>query len=230
MQRGQPVAENDSAEVSARSESRDERSIDRLVNFSDAVFAIAITLLALDVRLSGLDGTVLRPPLGPQIIELLPNLFAFALSFVVIGGYWVAHHRLFKYVERYDTRLLWLNLVVLFFIGLLPFPTQVVAEYGDTTLGIQVYAGAMTLTGLAVLGLIVYASKAGLIVHPGSTRIALIKSSITPAVFGCSIIVAFWSPTAAAMMWWLVAVAYFVVDPLINSRCDRLAPGRSRES
>ena len=125
-------------------EGRDERSLDRLVNFSDAVFAIAITLLALDVRLSGLDMTAIRPPLAPQIIELLPNLFAFALSFVVIGGYWVAHHRLFKYVERYDTRMLWLNLVVLFFIGLLPFPTQVVAEYGDTTLGVQIYAGAMT--------------------------------------------------------------------------------------
>jgi len=219
---GEPVTEERETRLCAIDERRDDRSLDRLVNFSDAVFAIAITLLALDVRLSGVDGTVLRPPLGSQIIELLPNLFAFALSFVVIGGYWVAHHRMFKYVERYDTRLLWINLVVLFFIGLLPFPTQVVAEYGDTTLGIQIYAGAMTLTGLAVLGLILYAEHAKLIVHPGTIKRTLIKSSITPAIFGTSMIVAFWSPAIAAMLWWLVALAFFVVDPLINSKWDRL--------
>ena len=87
---GRSVADEGTPRMNHAEEGRDERSLDRLVNFSDAVFAIAITLLALDVRLSGLDMTVVRPPLAPQIIELLPNLFAFALELRghrrVLGG------------------------------------------------------------------------------------------------------------------------------------------------
>jgi uncharacterized membrane protein len=220
------VADTQAATDNASRDRRDQRSLDRLVSFSDGVFAIAITLLALDVRLPSWDSIGTPPPLGPQIVGLLPNLVAFALSFVVIGGYWVAHHRTFKFVERYDTRLVWLNLLVLFFVALLPFPTQVVAEYGNTTLGVQVYAGAMTLTGLSVLAMTFYAYRAKLTAPEADIRVAMIKSSLTPSVFGVSIVVAIWSPTFATSMWWLIAVAYFVVDPLVNSDWGRIGRGR----
>ena len=204
-----------------------KRAFDRFVNFSDAVFAIAITLLALDVRLPARDALALAPPLGPQLISLLPNLFAFALSFVVIGGYWVAHHGLFKSVERSDSKLIWINLLVLFFIVLLPFPTQVVADYGNTTLGVQVYAGAMVLTGLSILGLTIYAHSAGLTAPGSDMRTSVVRSSLTPLVFASSMVVAIWSPSWAASMWWLIAVVFFVVDPLVGINWRRVAHGRS---
>jgi uncharacterized membrane protein len=206
------------AELSAADRRRDQRSLDRLVNFSDAVFAIAITRLALDVRLPNIDSVAARPPLAPQLVVLAPSLFAFTLSFVVIGGYWVAHHRLFKFVERYDTRLLWLNLLTLFCIALLPFPTQVIAKYGDTVLGVEIYAGAMTLTGLSVLATMGYAYSAHLTAAEADWRIALTKSAITPIVFASSMVVGLWNPIVASNMWWLVAIAFFVVDPILNSR------------
>jgi uncharacterized membrane protein len=211
------VTKQDSQPDSPAEVVRNKRSLDRLVSFSDGVYAIAITLLVLDLHLPEIDTTHLRAPLGPQIVSLLPNLFAFALSFVVIGGYWVAHHRVFKYIERYDTRLLWLNLLTLFFIALLPFPTQVVAEYGDTFLGVEIYAGVMTLTGLSVLAATSYAYRAKLTSPDASIVPALAKSAITPAVFALSMLVAFWSPALASKTWWLVAIAFFVVDPMINS-------------
>ena len=197
---------------------RTKRSFDRFVNFSDAVFAIAITLLALDVRLPAIDTSALAPPLWPQLPGLVPNLFAFVLSFVVIGGYWVSHHSLFKIIDRTDTRLVWLNMLVLFFIVLLPVPTQIVADYGDTTLGVEIYAGAITLTGLSMLALIVYAYRSGLTAPEADIRVAVVKSSLTPLVFASSMVVAIWSPALATSMWWLVAVIFFVVDPLIGSR------------
>jgi len=206
-----------------RAELRSERSFDRFVNFSDAVFAIAITLLVLDVRMPAIDSTVIRPALAHQLPGLMPNLFAFMLSFVVIGGYWVAHHRLFKFIDRADTRLVWLNLLVLFCVVLLPLPTQIVADYGDTTLGVEIYAGAMVVTGLAILALSAYAHHAKLTSPDADIRLAMIKSGITPTVFGASMVVAVWSPTWATNMWWLVAVAYFVVDPILNSDWRRLA-------
>jgi uncharacterized membrane protein len=199
------------------------RQLDRLVAFSDGVFAIAITLLVLDIRLADPGSAGAGATLPQQLAILAPSIFAYALSFVVVGGYWVAHHRTFKFIVRYDTRLLWLDLLVLFFVALLPFPTQVIARYGDTFLGVEIYAGAMVLTGLSLLALWFYANYGGHLTRPGTdVRIGAIKSSITPAVFGSSMIVAFWSPRAASLMWWLVAFAFFVVDPILNSDWKRL--------
>ena len=208
--------------LEAQAKVRDERSFDRFVNFSDAVFAIAITLLVLDVRLPAIDSTMLQPPLAHQLPGLMPNLFAFMLSFVVIGGYWVAHHRLFKFIDRADTRLVWINLLVLFCVVLLPLPTQIVANYGDTTLGVEIYAGAMVLTGLSIIALSAYAHKAHLTSPDADLRLSMIKSSITPGVFAASMVVALWSPRWATNMWWLVAVAYFVVYPILISDWSRL--------
>jgi uncharacterized membrane protein len=210
-------------EEARRAAEREKRSFDRFVNFSDAVFAIAITLLVLDVRLPDIDSTALQPPLPAQLPGLMPNLFAFMLSFVVIGGYWVAHHRLFKFVDRADTRMVWLNLLVLFCVVLLPLPTQIVADYGDTTLGVEIYAGAMVITGLSIIALSAYAHGAQLTSSDADFKLSMIKSSITPAVFAASMVVALWSPRWATNMWWLVAVAYFVVDPIINSDWSRLS-------
>jgi uncharacterized membrane protein len=205
---------------------RNKRSFDRFVNFSDAVFAIAITLLVLDIRLPAVDATAIRPPLVVQLPGMMPNLFAFMLSFAVIGGYWVSHHRFFGSVDRSDARLVWLNLVVLFFVVLLPFPTQIVAEYGNTTLGVVIYAGAMTLTGLSIIALKSYAFRAGLTAPSADMQRTIVRSSITPAVFAVSVLVAFWSPQWATRMWWLAALAFFVVDPIVNGDWRRPMRGR----
>lgn len=205
-----------------RAEDRTRRSFDRFVNFSDAIFAIAITLLVLDIRLPDVDATMVRPALAPQLPGMMPNIFAFILSFAVIGGYWVSHHRFFKEVDRSDARLIWINLLVLFFVVLLPFPTQVVAEYGDTTLGVEIYAGAMTLTGLSIIALKLYAFRARLTAPEASVRGAMLRSAITPFVFALSMIIALWSPSWATRTWWLAAVAFFVVDPIINNDWTRL--------
>jgi len=224
------MAETESVRAEdARSEEREKRAFDRMVAFSDGVFAIAITLLVLDLRLPDADMTGVRQPLAPLLPKLTPSMFAFALSFVVIGGYWVSHHRLFKYIERTDTRLIWLNLLVLFCVVLLPFPTQIVARYGDTTLGILIYAGAMTITGISLVGLTAYAYSAHLTSPDASERVALIKSSITPGVFALSMLVSLWSPEWATRMWWLVAVGFFVIDPILNSNWRLKDRGAKKE-
>jgi uncharacterized membrane protein len=202
----------------AAASDRTKRSFDRFVNFSDAVFAIAITLLVLDIRLPTIDATAMRPPLATQLPGMMPNIFAFMLSFAVIGGYWVSHHRFFGSVDRSDARLIWLNLVVLFFVVLLPFPTQIVAEYGDTAAGVMIYAAAMTLTGLSIIALKAYAYRAGLTSRDSDISGSMIRSSITPLVFAASIAVALWSPHWATRMWLVAALAFFLVDPILNGK------------
>ncbi|WP_104180823.1 TMEM175 family protein [Arthrobacter sp. B0490] len=105
-------------------------STDRTVFFSDAVFAIAMTLLVLDLEVP--DG--LQPDqVGAALVEQLPHFFSFALSFTVIGSAWMNHHRKVRVIVRYDFRLQVLNLLLLFFVALLPLPTNVLSEYGGTS-------------------------------------------------------------------------------------------------
>src|SRR5512137_1560994 len=93
----------------------DRSGLERIFLFTDAVMAIAITLLVLDLRVpEGPAG------LGRALIALWPSYLSYLLSFVIIGNYWLSHHRLFRAIGRYDDRLVWLSLLFLFFIALLP--------------------------------------------------------------------------------------------------------------
>src|SRR3954452_13840619 len=80
---------------------------ERITAFSDGVYAIAITLLVLDLRLPELPHTATAEELTAALIGLSPKLYAYALSFVVIGFLWITPHRLFAFIRRYDSTLLW---------------------------------------------------------------------------------------------------------------------------
>jgi uncharacterized membrane protein len=134
---------------SARDQSRE---VARIAAFSDGVFAIAITLLALQLEVPTGDVDV-----WAELGRLRPNLLSFAISFAVIGAYWVGHHRLFALVDRYDRSLIWLNLLTLFFIVIMPFTTSLVGEHGDAPIAVVVYALSVALAGFAGSGVAAYA-------------------------------------------------------------------------
>jgi uncharacterized membrane protein len=121
----------------------------RLEAFSDGVFAIAMTLLALELRVPhGTPGS----ELGNALLELWPSYAAFLTSFVTIGIIWLNHHRLFALVERVDSRLLLCNTLLLLVVTALAFPTSLVAEYlghDGEKLAAIVYAGMFLLLSLA---------------------------------------------------------------------------------
>lgn len=103
--------------------------LERLILFSDAVFAIAITLLVIEMKIPHIDGEINDRTLGHALVHLIPVFFGFVLSFVIIGIYWTVHHRIFGQVINYDGKLLWLNLFFLFSIVLMPFTSALYGEY-----------------------------------------------------------------------------------------------------
>ena len=136
----------------------DEKALDRVVFFSDAIFAIAMTLLVLQLRIpfvpSG-NEHVLWQRLGDQ----LPSFWSFALSFFTIGLQWMAHQRKFRLIRRYDGVLLWINMVFLFCIAFLPFPTAVLAQRGaGRDRAVRVGDGGHRHHGMADHGLCLRAS------------------------------------------------------------------------
>jgi len=203
----------------------DEKALDRVVFFSDAVFAIAMTLLVVDLRVpvipSGLPSDVQNQRLAAALRGLEGPFFSFALSFFVLGLLWLVHHRKFRLIRRYDDRLLWLNLLFLFCVAFLPFPTAVIGRYGGQT-GTVFYALSMTAAGLFSALITVYAYGGHRLidsdVDPRSIRHWIRRSFVVPVVFLASVPVAFLSAVAARLMWLLTFVATYGLEVMFARR------------
>jgi len=112
------------------SEHKKEFQLERLILFSDAVFAIAITLLAIELKVPELpEGKITEELLIDGLARELPKLTGFLVSFFIIGLYWTVHHRMFGFVVNYTPRLLWLNLIFLLSVVLMPFSTAFYSAY-----------------------------------------------------------------------------------------------------
>lgn len=115
-------------------ELKKEFQLERLILFSDAVFAIAITLLVIEIKVPEIHENISDKALLHSLGHLVPKFLGFIISFMLIGLYWTIHHRMFGFVTSYDRKLLVLNLIFLFFIALMPFSTGFYSEYAGPEL------------------------------------------------------------------------------------------------
>ena len=115
-------------------ELKKEFQLERLILFSDAVFAIAITLLVIEIKIPEIHENVSDQALLHSLGHLIPKFLGFLVSFMLIGLYWTIHHRMFGFVTGYDRKLLVMNLFFLFFIALMPFSTGFYSEYAGPEL------------------------------------------------------------------------------------------------
>lgn len=135
----------------------------RIETFSDGVFAIAITLLILEIGVPRLEG---GESLGHALRDLWPQYGAYILSFVMIGIYWANHHALFKLFVRTDHVFLMLNVFFLMCIAFLPFPTAVLGDYlddsGERRAAVSLYALGLLLPAFGWLSVWLYGCWHGL--------------------------------------------------------------------
>lgn len=186
-------------EASTRGEARD---LDRLVFFSDAVFAIAITLLVLELRLP----TGVEPEhLMPALLHLIPRMMSFAISFLVLATYWMHHRRVFRMVDRSTTLLSWSTLLLLFFVAVIPFPTAVVGEYGyaSQSTAVILYAAELALTGYSAVFMQWCAQRPSATDSPAPTDPW--PALVAPLVFTATVPLAFAEPQAAMYLWLSIA-------------------------
>jgi uncharacterized membrane protein len=202
---------------------RDEWGIEfsRIVAFSDGVFAIAITLLALSIEVPE------QLPADTTVAELVEqqsgDLLAYAISFAVVGKLWLGHHRFFSTVERFDSVLMGLNILYLAWIALIPVASEVLGDYGENSTAVIVYAISIIGVSLTFHTQIVYAFRSGLIrpeLREVERRFGEPANLLITAVFVLSIPVALVSTTAATLMWLIVFLAG-------RRMVDRLAALRS---
>jgi TMEM175 potassium channel family protein len=183
--------------------------------FSDGVFAIAITLLIIEVR----------PPhseaggLAGDLANLWPKYAAYVVSFVIIGIIWVNHHQIFERITAVDRPLLFLNLLLLLTVAFLPFPTALLGDYirqGDNAhVAAAVYGSNMTLIGLSFIAIWTYLARVPSLLAPefgteGALR-ARRAAMIGPVLYGLSIPLAFVNAVACLIIYAALAL-YFAIS------------------
>lgn len=175
---------------------------DRLIALSDGIFAIAMTLLALDIRVpAGLDDEGFHDAL----VEALPDLAAYVLSFIILATFWRDQRQILLQSGRVGGLPLHLGLAALGMIALLPFPTAMLAEYGSQPVAVAAYAATISIIDLLQLAMFLAirrrATAAPLPVPVSANRIVVADLGAPVVVFGATVPLAFVSPTAAIWTW-----------------------------
>ncbi|GAA2308483.1 DUF1211 domain-containing membrane protein [Streptomyces caniferus] len=205
----------------------DEGSAGRLLALSDGVFAIAMTLLALDIKLpDGLDSAGFTRALG----DVMPKVWAYLLSLLVIAACWRGHFQIFRYVREVDGTVIRLGLLSLGLVALMPFPTTMLAEYGDQPESVAVYSAAvaaMVATELALTAVLWKRPWLGSAPVPDPiARNDVVDLGSTVVVFAIAVPLAFVSPTDAKF-WWLVLIP---VKAVTGRRGKRLREADERRA
>lgn len=176
----------------------------RLEQFSDGVFAIAITLLALELKVPPIISDDLRQSLQ-ELVPLIPTVATFILSFITIAIFWVNHHQLTRSIETVSRRIVWSNILFLMFLTLIPFATAVIAENPSNTLSVLTYS--FILLGNSVsFSLVHHLIHA----HGGQQKHSIRRSTIGPLLYTLAVISAFFSIDAAYAFLLIPPLFYFL--------------------
>ena len=186
----------------------------RMEALSDGIFAIAATLLVLDLTIPA----VTSKDVGDQLVDQWPSYVAYLVSFATIGSAWLNHSVITEYLDRANAILLRLNLALLFFVSVLPFPTHMLAEYlsneGDERIAVTVYG----LNLLAISGFIAivwhYALWQRLVTKDNSEDdVRALTAKLDPSLASYAVVIGLglWQPRVAVVLY--LVIALFVIIP-----------------
>jgi uncharacterized membrane protein len=190
---------------------------ERVVAFSDGVFAIAITLLVLALGVPELPESRAAEELPQALRDLGPQVLSYFIGFAVIGAFWRGHHAFTGALRQFDATLMTLNLALLAFISLMPFTTGVFGRYGDVEIAIILYAANVVAASALDTAMLWVALRRGLLTRtPDDPRWALIANAWPGVVFLVSIPVALVDPGSAKYLWLAL-----LLGPAIGRRARR---------
>ncbi len=139
------------------------KSVERLAALSDGLFAVALTLLVLDLRVPAREAIHSEHDLWRALVALAPRLVTYLMSFLTLGIFWVGQQAQLNFLARGDRNLSWMHLTFLLLVSLLPFSTSLLAEFITFRIALVVYWLNILLLGVTLLASWWYASRAGLV-------------------------------------------------------------------
>lgn len=203
---------------------------DRLCALADGVYAVVITLLVLDLQVPEIPGAV-NPQLRVDLFQQIPNFVAYAVAFLLVGFFWMNHHRIFESFAVCGKWALHLNITHLFFISLIPYSTSLIGHYeGDriATIIFSVNLGlAFLLLSLLALYVLPKYEKRMDTTDGTWVKLSWLEVFIGPGVATISIMVSFWSITAALLLWPLAMLKHMIF--ILKRSSPSVSPSRTLE-
>ncbi len=207
-------------DISMNLDAREQRnaSPDRLLTFTDGVFAIIITILVLELKVPDLgSGQALRE----SLMEIRPTFMSFIISFLLVGMYWVGHRSSFAQVRYVDRNTIWLNILFLLPVALVPFAAAVLGEYESEPTALHLYGLVLITATLLRLALDSYIYR-----HPGLLwqqsskgvrRVARIATGAPLVIYAIAMLVATWIPWLSLLLYFSIPLLYFVLVTVLKT-------------
>ncbi|MEO5951916.1 MAG: TMEM175 family protein [Chloroflexia bacterium] len=196
----------------------DERGTNRLEAFSDGVFAIAVTLLVLDIKVPEVEGQAGSLVLTDALLMQWPAYASYALSFITIGILWANHHRVYANIVRTNHSYLIMNVVYLMLVGVFPFPTAMLSKYIEDVdkqaVVTQIYTGLSLLISIVHMVSWTYASRSGHLLREGTdpkwARGIDVRNRVGLSLFGLCFLLSFVSIYASLGLFCLMVLFYLL--------------------
>jgi uncharacterized membrane protein len=196
-----------------------------IMAFSDGIFAIAITLLVLELRIPDISSLEIDTLFLPALIDISPKILGFILSFFIIANFWLSYRRMFSFITSLDRILVRLDILFLFFIVLMPFPTYLLGIYGDHRSVVIFYALILAMSSLVLFSIWKYASKNHRLIESNLPEHFIeymsVRNLVTPVTFLVSILIALANPLLAMVSWSSLLVTF----PWVKSKYKKKFAG-----
>lgn len=186
----------------------------RIEALSDGIFAIAMTLLVLELHLPNLPPNAPNVQVAPALWQLWPKVLTYAVSFLSLGVYWIGHHNMYHVIRRADRVLLWLNILFFMCVSLLPFSTSVLNAFRQTQVAPLVFGANLTSIGWLLYLQWAYASAqpemvAGF-VTPAYRALVHARFFWIPIIATLTMLVCFWSVEILLAVYTLLLPWYMI--------------------
>jgi uncharacterized membrane protein len=208
-------------------------STQRLEAFSDGVFAIVITLLVLEIHVPQIARDRVDVELFHHLLQMWPKFLSFAVSFVIVGIFWVGHHNIFHLIRRTDRPLLWINLLFLLCVAFIPFPTALMGEYVGVPAAVVPYGLTLIATGLSLYLLWWYATHRHRLVSadldPEIVRLITRRTLAGPAFYVAAILLSLVNARLTLLIYALIPL-YFILPHRLDVHLERQLSPRPKRS
>lgn len=189
--------------------------IERVISFSDAVFAFAITLMALSIDIPDLPTHLTQSELLDKLYDLYPQFESYVISFAVIAIFWVSYHQVFNHIKGSHITMVYLNLLFLLLITLLSLSTSLVINYGTYQIPYIIYCFIVIMTSSLLATIWWHATRNKRLVdknlHPFFIKGVLVNLMSIPIVFTISIIISFVNLDIAQYFWLIIAPLNIII-------------------
>ncbi|NER16648.1 TMEM175 family protein [Spongiivirga citrea] len=197
----------------------------RVINFSDAVFSIAMTILVLEISVPGYE-VIQKLGTLKALQYLIPNFIGFFVSFMVIALYWIAHLKTMRFVDNFSKRLLWLNIYLLLFVVLLPFSTSFFVVYVPEIGPFNFYCLNLIAIGFTMWLNVRYVLKTT--THQNEEAVLQLKwqkwrSISGPIIWSCAIATSFISFTTAVIVFSLIFISGAVINRIYKKKLNNIS-------